>query len=223
MVQILMAFHLEAQSNAYIFKGGSTIGLQRWDNSASRQPLFRYHGAFCYESIGSEGSKVVYAQIGYHIRGSGLQFNLINNNGTPINRIINYGIEFHNLALDIGFKKLFHRRTANGFYAVGMRGEYTARSVFDIYQELAPFVRKWNYGISARVGAELPIKKVVHIGFELNVAPDLSRQVFVPATVRRIDPWTGQITNGFEQKVVNVSLELSLYLKLIHQIIYLEE
>jgi hypothetical protein len=213
--------YLNAQANAYILKTGTTLGLQDW-GGGSRSPLMRYHGAFQYESISSNNRNVVYAQLGYHVKGGGIrvfQFRDINNN---LYKGGFFGNEFHNIALDIGMKQFLNEKKFRPFYAVGLRGEFTAKTKFELYGELKEWVRKFNYGISARVGAEYPIKKLINIGIELNVAPDLSKQVFVPAYIRRLDPWTGQPVPGYEQKIVNFSMELSIYIKFIQQIIYIE-
>ena len=54
---------------AFGIKGGPTIGLQQWEGF-EQDPLFKYHGIAFIESISEENAFGVFAQLGYHQKGS---------------------------------------------------------------------------------------------------------------------------------------------------------
>ena len=99
---------------------------------------------------------------------------------------------------------------------------HQSKTNFEIYQELQEWVRKWNYGVSVKIGSEFKFSKLVYGGIELNLAPDLSKQIFVPATIRRLNPFTHQPEPGYEQSTVNTTIELSFYLRFLQLIEYIE-
>lgn len=222
---IFFSWHLgiQAQANGFGFKMGPSMGFQKWGGN-QRDPLLRFHAALFADSESSDSKNVVYAQLGYHIKGGGiriLSFVDINNNivypgGT-------FGMEFHNLSLDLGLKRFI----SNGkkwapYYAIGLRGEYTLKTSFEIYEELQEWTCKWNYGISVKIGSEYKFSKLLHGGLELNIAPDLSKQIYVPASIRRINPWSHQPEQGYEQSTVNTTVELSFYLRFLQLIEYVD-
>ena len=97
---------MNAQSTAYVFQFGPTIGLQKWDNSFEREPLFKYHGALSIESVDNEDDKnSLFMQIGYHIKGSANRFRYFNiNSGAPSGSFTEE-FRFNNLSLVLGAKQ----------------------------------------------------------------------------------------------------------------------
>lgn len=224
-IGVLMACHssqLISQANGFGIKLGPSMGFQKWGGGSQRDPLVRWHVAAFMDSESSDSKNVIYGQLGYHVKGGAFRvsyFYDINGNRYPGST---YGMEFHNLSLDIGLKRYIRKGIWKPYYAIGLRGEYTAKTKFEIYQELEEWVRKWNYGFSIKLGTEYKMSKLTHAGLELNIAPDLSKQVYVPATIRRINPWTGQAEPGYEQSTVNTTIELSFYLRFMQVIEYEE-
>ncbi len=215
-----MAGFSTAQTNGFGFKLGPSLGFQKWGGGNQTDPLLRWHIAAFMDSESSDGKNVIYGQLGYHVKGGGIRipfFYDINGNRYPGST---YGMEFHNLSFELGLKRFLKLAQWKPYYAVGLRGEYTLNTNLEIYKELEEWTRKWNYGITLRIGSEFKFKKLMNMGIEFTIAPDLSKQVYVPASIRRIDPFTGQPTPGYEQSTVNTTLELSVYLRFMQLIIY---
>lgn len=211
---------VHSQVNGFGIKGGPSLGYQKWGGSNQRDPLLRWHVAIFFDSESSDSKNVIYSQLGYHVKGGGIRFPFsIDQHG---NRLPGgtYGMEFHNISLDLGLKRFIKQGPWKPYYAVGIRGEYTVNTHFEIYENLQEWTCKWNYGISIKLGSEFKFQKFIHGGIELNIAPDLSKQIYVPASIRRINPWTGQAEPGYEQSTVNTTLELSLYLRFLQIIEY---
>ena len=199
------------------------MGFQSWGGGSERDPLIRWHVAAFVDSESSDSKNVVYAQFGYHVKGGAVRINYfydINGNRYPG---ASYGMEFHNLSLDLGLKRFISRgKKWLPYYALGLRGEYTVNTDFEINEHLQEWTCKWNYGFSVKIGSEYKFSKLLHGGIELNIAPDLSKQIYVPATIRRYNPWTNQPEPGYEQSTVNTTLELSFYLRFLQLIEYEE-
>ncbi|MBK9222631.1 MAG: hypothetical protein IPO16_11025 [Saprospiraceae bacterium] len=219
---MIIDLNINAQSNGFGFKLGPSLGYQKWGGGSQRDPLLRWHVAAFMDSESSDSKNVIYGQLGYHVKGGAFRvsyFYDVNGNRYPGST---YAMEFHNLSLDIGLKRFLHKGKWKPYYAIGLRGEYTLKTNFEIYQELQEWVRKWNYGVSVKIGSEFKFSKLVYGGIELNLAPDLSKQIFVPATIRRLNPFTHQPEPGYEQSTVNTTIELSFYLRFLQLIEYIE-
>ena len=104
-----------AQAQGYYFglKGGMTIGMQQWQ-SLDRDPLFRYHGIAFVESIAEENSFGLFAQAGFHEKGSAIRNQLFRNslNGGFF-RAPTYQFIFRNASLTLGAKQKFDLGTSN--------------------------------------------------------------------------------------------------------------
>ena len=74
------SFHVQAQSFLFGPKFGPSIGLQQWDNF-EKDPLFAFHGSVYIESYSEDDiDNSLYAQLGYHVRGSANRYNGSNGN-----------------------------------------------------------------------------------------------------------------------------------------------
>jgi hypothetical protein len=82
---------ISAQSTAYVIHFGPTAGLQKWDNSSGREPLFQYHAALSMETINNEENRgSFYMQLGYHVKGSATRYRFFNlNSGAPGGTLLN--------------------------------------------------------------------------------------------------------------------------------------
>ena len=71
---LLFSFIGNAQQGSFAWgvKGGLVVGLQQW-NSFQRDPLFSYQGDIYIESYDGPDANALFAQAGYHIRGSAIR------------------------------------------------------------------------------------------------------------------------------------------------------
>jgi len=226
---------LPGQSFYFGPKAGSSIGFQRWDNF-QQSPLFSYHGAFFVESYSEENEfNSLYAQLGWHNRGSAYRNQRhININTNTLFNVPTKNFIFSNLVLAVGGKrKQFINKKLLSYYMVGLRGEYTVQTNLKEYNEInsyynRPFypeddhVKKFNYGISVGGGFEYKMKKMVAGILEFSIHPDLSRQYEQPPIPDVYDPYTQQNTTIRERKIKNITLEISLGLRFLRKVIYLD-
>ncbi len=223
---------MAAQSTAYVFKGGLSIGSQKWDNS-ERQLLFAWHGALAIESLDDEEDRAaLFAQIGYHVRGSATRFRFTNFNGFP-GSSYSEGFKFNNISLILGAKQKFPMG-ANGnaryFYYGGIRGDYTLSTNIDDLSAnndcaigVYPFiggVQRWIGGVSAGGGIEFPLGDLIGGQLEVSVHPDFTLQYRQPSgTITLPGDCTinGQPTPITlpERKIRNTTIELTLGIRLI--------
>jgi len=213
---------LFSQKYGYTIKGGSGLATQRWQGGGGgRSPVLAHHGLIGAD-FESEGGNVIYGQLGYHLRGSGervLRFYDIHGNDYPGGF---FGMKFHNISLEAGMKKFFLKQQLKAYYGMGVRVEYTVKQQLQfLYMQYEPFVQKINYGFSVKVGTELELSKFTMGGLEINIAPDISRQIWVRG-VRFIDPRTNMISPQNEQSVRNLTIEISLYLRFLQIIEYID-
>ncbi len=232
-------FHGNAQGGSYFgFKGGLSIGVQRW-NDFERDPLLAYHGIVFVESL-SEGNKFsLFAQAGLHQRGSAIRNQLFSNifNGgftrAPATKFI-----FNNAAVIVGGKQKYDFAAGTKvYYLLGVRGEYTVSTNLDKYElfnELNPafaiypfntyeFIRRINYGITIGGGFEVELSEFVGGILEFTVSPDFSDQYRQPPVPNVTDPYTGQLRTLPERRVRNLTFEVSLGLRFLRKVIYIED
>lgn len=217
---------LKAQGFYFGPKGGSVIGFQNW-NGLERDPLFAYHGDLFIESLDAKGTGSLFASIGYHVRGSATRI---------INPQFNYnytqGFRFNNISLMAGAKKRF--KTSGSwvtYYHVGIRGEYTISTNFgnagsnitqSIFFPIEDLTNKITYGISGGIGAEYFLSELISPFFEFTISPDLSYQYRQGAIPNVTNPYTGQLTTLGERQIRNFSIELTIGLKLLRKIVYVD-
>jgi hypothetical protein len=239
---LLFSSAIHAQSSAFGFKGGPLMGLQRWDNSFQTEPLFRYQGSVFIESYEEDSPFSLFAQAGYHIKGSSLRTYstvFIRPDGSQQTLPSQFTpLEFRNVSLIVGAKQ----RVGSGFmggqpyYMFGVRGDYTVNTKFGFgdpsinpfYAYIYPFegfVRKFNYGFSVGGGMELPFSKLIGMIVELSVNPDLSQQYNQPAipNIRNPNPYgSSSLITIPERKIANLTVELSVGFRFIHKVILVD-
>jgi len=242
---ILMIFtttQVTAQSYAFGIKGGLTIGTQNWDNSFQRDALFRYHAIAFVESASEENNFSIFAQGGYHVKGSAIRTyssTIIDGNG---NRRTFPGFdlpfEFNNVSITLGGKQKYDFGGGNKrlYYMLGVRGDYTLGTNFgDIDFERSPvyatiypiegFVNKFNYGATLGGGMELPLSDLYGIVLEFTVNPDFSKQYNQPAIPNVINPNPDASQRSItipERSITNLTFEISVGFRFLNIIEYID-
>jgi len=215
---------LAAQSFVFGVDGGVTMGLQSW-NGFQRDPLFRYHFDGYVESWNEENKFTIFVRGGYHVRGgairtrswvdpeSGLEFD----GGTT-------NMEFHNLMLMLGGKQKFGVGVSSKFYYMfGIRTEYTLKTDFDGY--MASYEgeeNKFVFGVSLGGGFEVPFSRWVGATFEVSLHPDFTKQIFIPRQETEYNDSNGNPIIIQEQNVYNLSIEFTVGLRFLREIIYVD-
>ncbi len=212
-----------AQNTGYTFKAGPSMGFQKWANGGKRAPMFAYHAAFGIDSESSDGKNIIYGQLGYHVKGGAIRYSFfIDQFGNRI-KGDKFNMKFYNAVLEIGVK-----RTQNTFedfttyFGVGARAELTTNQKFEFNTEYIEWVRKFNYGLSFLGGIEYSLGKTIRNGWELRIAPDISKQIFVPAGTLWYDPFSRTSYRGSEISTRNLTIELSTYIRLLQIIEYVD-
>lgn len=233
IVMIFLGGSLMAQSRAYGVKGGLTIGTQKWGNF-EQDPLFSYHGALSVESVSDINSFGLFAQLGYHVKGSAwrnVQFQNFGNNNISV---VTRQFKFQNVSLILGFKNNF--KEADNFslyYLFGIRGDYTVGTNLKEYEAqnelfgpIYPFdeaVRKFNYGATLGGGLQFPFTEYVSGTVELTISPDFSDQYRQPSFTGTIYQNGSPVTRSFgERKIRNLVFEVSFGFRFLHKIEYID-
>ena len=224
---------LSAQGTAYTLKGGLTLGVQKW-NGFDQDPLFKYHGAISAESLDETSLFSVFAQVGYHIKGSALRNGSFLDQNGNFRRLPAQEFLFKNLSLVLGGKRKYDMSDVmRGYYLFGLRGDYTLGTNLDEYKEanefngglyypIDGFVKKWNYGVTLGGGLEFSLGEVVGALLELTVNPDFSYQYRQPAIPNVRDPYTGQNRTIQERTIRNVTFEITAGFRLLRKIEYVD-
>ncbi len=218
-------FTADAQNFWFGPKIGPTVAFQQWNNF-DRQPLFTNHAAIFIESYAEEDdSGSVYAQIGFHTRGSSIRFT----NGFTSD-IFSEGIEFNNISLQGGIKRfLTNTALSSTYYSVGARLEYTVNTnlqdqnseFFDPFFPIDNFTNKFNYGISFGGGYKYNFSQLFGGFIELSFHPDISyqyQQAALPIGVT--NPFTGSVQTIAERQIRNLTVELSVGINILRKVIY---
>jgi len=237
VILLVTGIYLESPGQSFYFgpKLGPSIGFQRWENF-QQSPLFSYHGAFFIESYSEDNpDNSLYAQIGWHNRGSAFRNQRFITIDNLIVDVPTKNFIFSNAVLALGGKrKQTINKKLNSYYIIGLRGEYTVLTNLSEYdsfnqyfnQPFYPdnqFVKKWNYGVTVGGGFEYKLSKMVAGILEFSVHPDLSRQYEQPPLGSIPDPWNpGNLVTLREKRIKNITLEISLGFRFLRKVIYLD-
>jgi hypothetical protein len=222
--------HAQEESTGFFFgpKIGPTLGFQNWDGQ-NRRVMLNYHAAVFIESIDPDFKGALFAQLGYHSRGSGLRFLNVFSGFSASQSIV-----FRNASFMVGAKKrLLTETLKTPYYFVGLRLEYQlSNNLQDIqdrynggsaslYYPLPEFVNDWTYGFSFGGGFEFLGSDFTQPAIELTISPDLSFQYQSPMIPNVINPFNGNPTSLAERKIRNITLELSLVIRFLRKVVYI--
>lgn len=228
---------LSGQSFAFGFKGGLTIGTQDWGENFERDALFRYHAIAFIETMEEDNAFNLFAQAGYHVKGSGIRTNFFTLDGDRRQLVTPF--VFNNLSLTIGGKQKFDVGFGGSrlYYLFGIRGDYTLstdlRSEEDIVNNpflariypLETFVNDFNYGATIGGGVELPLGDLVGMLLEFTVNPDFSNQYNQPQIDNVIDPNPNAPRPTFtipERQIRNLTFEVTLGFRFLRIVEYID-
>ncbi len=220
----VVCIDLSAQGFAWGLKAGPSLGFQLWQPNADRGALFRYHAAAYIESLDAENRYSIYAQLGYHLRGSTVRFQFVDfNTGERFQE--REANTFGNLALQAGVKQKFNAGQGGSsvFYLLGLRGEYnltnnlpeSSDQIFyhsgTLFKE---FVNDFVFGVSLGGGIEFPFSDYIGGMIEISVNPDFSRQFNQQGDLNLINPFFPQNTVFIPARSIrNLTLELTFAIR----------
>jgi hypothetical protein len=224
LIILLFPSFFYAQGYGFGVKGGLAIGNQRFDGSGTfdNSLLFKYQGDAFIESAPEDPTSVMYASLGYHVRGHARRFRSgAFENGTG--QIVKYdaftqNFMFNNISLGVGFKRRNVLNREQAYYAIGIRGEYTLNTNLDDGLNSG-----FNFGMTLSGGYEFPFSELAGAFVEFSVHPDITRQYFQPGinNLNITDPFTGQRITGIgEQSSRNLSMEITIGFRFLRKIIY---
>lgn len=226
--------HLCAQGTAFGLKGGLSLGVQKW-NGFDQDPLIKYYGIAFVESADETAQFAVFAQAGYHLKGSAIRnrnfFNPINGQFTrpPAQEFI-----FKNVALTLGGKRKYEfSDLTKAYYLFGLRGDYTLGTNLDEYKEINEFnnsfffpddrfVRRWNYGVTLGGGFEFAFSELIGAMIEFTLNPDFSFQYRQPSIPNVTDPFTGQARTIPERTIRNITFEVTAGFRFLRKVEYID-
>lgn len=227
-----------AQSFAFGVKGGLTIGTQKWGNTFERDALFRYHGAIFIETLPESNDFAIFAQAGYHVKGSSIRTNFFTTAGDR--RQVVSPFEFQNASVIVGGKKKFDFGTGDTklYYLFGIRGDYNIGTDFGITEaeivefpflaQIYPvetFVNPFTYGATLGGGIEVPLNDLVGMTLEFTVNPDFSNQYNQPQINNIIDsnPNSSRPTFSIpERQIRNLTFEVTAGFRFLRIVEYID-
>ena len=169
----------------------------------------------------------MFAQVGFHVKGSAVRYRNIFLNGNLSNqRTDRY--EYYNTSLTLGGKQKFDlNESFKYYYLFGIRGDYTLGTNLDDYADRNSgfypdngFVRKWNYGVTIGGGFEFPFSDFISGLLEFSFNPDFSLQYRQPALTVP-DPFNpGNSRRIGEAEVVNRTFEVTLGIRFLRRVEY---
>ncbi|NJL75475.1 MAG: outer membrane beta-barrel protein [Saprospiraceae bacterium] len=242
MLRIIVFFSLMcfaqqqwAQGFAFGAKGGLTLGVQDW-NGFEQDPLFKYHGILFIESLTEETGLSIFAQAGYHVKGSAIRnqiaFGLLNNN--QVFRLPPREFQFKNISLTVGAKKKYDiGGSRQAYYLFGIRGDYTVGTNLEQYElftelyntlifPINGFVQEFNYGATLGGGLEFPIAELVGTVLEFTINPDFSYQYRQPQINAVYNPYTGNNSSIGERLIRNLTIEVTAGFRFLRKIEYID-
>jgi len=223
LAAILFCINAEAQTGtAYGFKGGLTLGSQKWNNQ-ERELLPAYHAVLTMESRDEEIGFSMFGDLGFHVKGSQQVFRsgVSNIGGQLIERPRrSFRQPFNNVSAVVGVKKTGQFTDfINYYFGVGARGDYNLSydtsgysNNNDFYDE---YLNKITYGISIVGGLEYTVGDTGLLFIELSFSPDFSKQINVPPGLMYTHPITNIPIQLGKQEIINRALEISVGYKFV--------
>lgn len=227
---VFITFTSDAQSYWFGAKGGFAMNNQSWGKGTSslginRSPLFSFNGDFFLESFDGDKKGALYAQLGYHTRGSAIRYY-----STQYDFKTHTKYRFNNIVLELGAKKTLDLGDSDfdTYFILGIRGEYTVGSnlgkIVSVGELISPdYIRKINYGVTFGGGFERPATEFSNVFLEFSIQPDLSFQYeqFPIDNIR--NPWIpNERINLPLTQVRNLSVEAKVGIKFLRKVIYID-
>lgn len=214
----------DGHTQSFVFgpKIGPSLAFQRWRNLPDRGALFNYHGSFFIESYQENEPSSLYAEVGFHRRGSTELRTFVNATGTAASRSRQSYI-FNNVNLIAGAKRILNmEKSAQPYYILGVRAEYTVSTNLEEFIQFAPwtpapqFVNSFNYGFTVGGGFQYDFSELVGGAIEVSIHPDISKQFDQPPFDNITNPFSlgSNRLSLPQQQIRNISLEISLVLRL---------
>jgi hypothetical protein len=222
---VAMASSSKGQSFWFGAKAGIGLNSQKW-NSFDRNILLTPLGDIFIESYDEDEVNTLYAQGGFHTRGSSVRFNTFQSLSS-----ITEGFKFNNLVLELGARHAFGDKNDKFrlYYILGIRGEYTLSTNLDDflvydprYFPLNDFVNKINYGATFGGGYEWKADDYQKIYIELSVNPDFSYQYEQPPITNVKNPFTNNLETLPQRLVRNLSFEIKVGMKFLRKVTYID-
>ncbi len=202
-------------------KGGLAINLQQWNNF-ERDPLFSAFGDVFIESYSEGSTSSLFAQLGYHTRGSAIR--LVTFNGPSFSN----SFKFNNIVFVAAAKRyLTNKKSARPYYLLGIRGDYTVSTNLEDFEQqqslfypIEFYVNKFNYGFTVGGGYDFPFSDLYGGFIEVTISPDVSLQYEQPPIPNVINPYTGQPITISERRIRNISLEITFGMRFLRKVEY---
>jgi len=224
----------------YLFglKGGLSLGQQDW-SGLETEFLLGYHGALFLESIPASGRFSLYAQLGYHLRGSRISRRRgITFGGSQVTLPAD-DFRFQNVSLGLGAKSVFsYARFADLYYVLGLRAEYNLNTNLSEYDQLEgsfglsfranypidspTFINQFTYGATFGAGALIPISDKIGGFVEITAHPDLNFQYNQGPIPNVIDPFGAGNRTIPERQIRNFTIELSVGIRFLRKWTYVD-
>ena len=220
---MLMSYGMSyCQSFYFGPKAGIGIHTQKWNNF-DRNPLFAPFGDIFIESFDEGSASSLYAQVGYHPRGSALR--LFNFNGGSS---FSNSFRFNNLSLVGAAKRvLSNSKKTKPYYLLGIRLEYTLSTNLSDYEQYQSvfypiefYVNKFNYGFVVGGGYEFNFSELYGGFVEFTISPDVSKQYDQPRIPNVISPYNGNTITISERQIRNLSLEITFGMRFLRKVEY---
>jgi len=235
LLTTILVNQMTAQSTAFVFNVGPSLGFQKWENGGDRQILFAYHANMAVESVNNDDDNAsFFAQFGYHVKGSANRLRFFYPGGDV--ETFQEEFRYNNLSLLLGVKMKYplgNTGRQRYFYFGGIRGDYTLSTNIDELSGGNPYLyyyypqigamNRWMAGLSAGGGWQFEFSELVGGQITLSINPDLTPQINQPpATI--LDPNNpGQTITIPAQKVRNTTIEISFGLRLLRKVVYVED
>ena len=230
-ILLFAIFIMTGKTQSYWFgaKGGLAMNNQSWGTGfgnigANRDAMFSFNGDLFLESYDEEKKGALYAQLGFHTRGSALRFFSFNNDFNTLSKY-----KFNNIVLELGAKKAFFSTDEYIPYMIlGIRGEYTVGNNLGSVSQFAEivnadYIRKFNYGVTFGGGFEMVMSELSNIFVEASIQPDYSFQYehFGIENIR--NPWVpNERIDLPPTQVRNLSIEVKVGFKFLRKIEYID-
>ena len=210
-----------SQGTVFGFMAGPTLSTSKI-NGFVKEPFVRYHALAFIESSSEISPNSLYARLGYHIKGSAVNYGYYYDNSGREYPGGSQSMEFHNISFSLGVKQRQEIGEKHISYGFGIRGDFNLDSKYGVLcSGLEGTQNPFTYGVDVDAGIELPLSDLISVVLEAGVSPDFTEQIFIPAqhTDYFYEDGITPITIP-ETKLVNVVFEVRAGFRFWHKVIY---